>query len=107
MAYRDPPSSMATQNAGLEVDSCQDGLQYNYDSNPLPEAYNETFQPDGKQELYPVPPARPVKRISGLPNTIFWLSAMLALGWILAIVAAAVAGSLAMKRLHDSSLALS
>ena len=86
---------------GLEVDPRSDGLHARDDNNnDLPEAYHVKAgfgkaQPDDNHDINSTPSERGQKR------TVIWLSVMLALGWLLAIVAAAVAGSLAAKRLHD------
>lgn len=89
MNIREPTSPISS--SGVEVASQDSGLHVDHNRNNLPEAYNGVE----KQILESSPGQVQQRRI------ISRLIVVLALGWILAIVAIAVAGTLAAKRLQE------
>ena len=98
MTGLEQPSSMPVQ--GLEVEARSGGLQNFYHNNNLPESLKPDSQiaraePAGDHTAYTAPQARWPK-LNGA-----WMIVIIALGWILAIIAVGVAGFLAVKRLHD------
>ena len=88
-----PPNSLS----GVEVDPQNHGLHIYYDSNNLPEACNETERINFNSS----PGQAQGETTLQHRRVIVQLSVILALGWILAIVAIAIAGTLAAKRIHD------
>ena len=92
-----PELSSPISSSGVEVDPQNHGLYLHYNGNNLPEAYN-------KEEANKVhrSPGQ-VQAETTLQNrwVISRLGLILALGWILAIIAIAIAGTLAAKRLHE------
>ena len=89
MSIREPTSPISS--SGVEVASRDSGLHVDHNRNNLPEAYNGVE----KQVVESSPGQVQQRRI------ILRLIVVLALGWILAIVAIATAGALAAKRLHE------
>ena len=98
---------MTSHNDGLELDIRHSGVQSVQEEHSLPEAYQRTVGPLGKAEERPNSTARsePQNLIFGLRSITFWLIVGLVMGWVLAIVAAAVGGSIAVHRMHELSLA--
>ena len=92
-----PELSSPISSSGVEVDPQNHGLYLHYDSNNLPEAYNEN-----ETNKFNRSPGQ-AQAETKLQNR--WvtsrLGVLLALGWILAIIAIAIAGTLAAKRLHE------
>lgn len=89
--------SSPISSSGVEVVSRDSGLHVEYNRNNLPEAYNGVEKhkvdssPGQAQGEITLQHRRIVSR----------LIVILALGWVLAIVAVAIAGTLAAKRLHE------
>ena len=118
MSYRVSPSAIASQGLqldlrsnfrGLEVDLRNNGLHTNYDAdappesynnNGLPEAYKET-QENINDEVSRKREANTAPLVWRQKRSLIWMSGMLALGWTVAVVAATLAGTLALKRQHD------
>lgn len=93
------------QSTGLEVDSRSEGLQYAPEENNYPEAYrtqdaSSENQAGGYDAPKKTPPAHE-RRMFGLRTATFWLSIALALSILFAVLAAAIGGLLAAKRLHE------
>ena len=92
-----PELSSPISSAGLEVDPRNHGQYLYYDSSNLPEAYNE----NETNKVHSSPGRPQAETILQHRRVILRLWVILALGWILAIVAIAIAGTLAAKRLHE------
>ncbi|MCJ1279695.1 hypothetical protein MMC21_007519 [Puttea exsequens] len=95
----------SSEENGLEVDARQNGLHQGlYDDNSPPEAYHSPASNEGKhtQDSQAPRTAQELEtRVFGLRRVTFLLSVALAFSVIMAIIAAAVGGSLAAKRLHE------
>ena len=89
MSIRELTSPISS--SGVEVDSRDSGLHVHYNRNNLPEVYNGV-----EKQIVESSPGQVQQR-----RIILRLTVVLALGWILAIVAIATAGALAAKRLHE------
>ena len=89
--------SSPTSSSGVEVDPRNHGLHLYYDSNNLPEAYNESET----NEVHSSPGNAQAETKLQHRRVIIRLGMILALGWTLSIIAIAIAGTLAAKRLHE------
>ena len=89
--------SSPVSSSGVEVDPRNHGLHVHYDNDNLPEAYNE----GEKHKVDSSPGQAQAETTLRRRGIILRLIAILALGWVLAIVAIAIAGTLAAKRLHE------
>ena len=92
-----PELSSPISSSGVEVDPQNHGLYLDYDSNNLPEAYNK----NETNKFYRGPGQAQAETKLQNRWVISRLGVVLALGWILAIIAIAIAGTLAAKRLHE------
>ena len=89
--------SSPISSSGVEVDPRNHGLHVHHDSANLPEAYNE----GDKHKVDSSPGQAHAETTLQLRQVILRLRVILALGWTLAIVAIAIASTLAAKRLHE------
>lgn len=89
--------SSPVSSSGVEVDPRNHGLHVSYDSDNLPEAYNE----GEKHKADSSPGQAQAETILQHRRVILRLGIILALSWTLAIVATAIAGTLAAKRLQE------
>jgi uncharacterized membrane protein len=94
---------MATQNHSIELDVRHSELQTVHDAYSLPEAYRSTVISSGENEERPpfATTQNQQNLVFRLRKTTFWLIVRLVLGWVLAIVAAAVGASIAAHRLQE------
>ena len=89
--------SSPISSSGVEVDPQNHGLHLYYNSNNLPEVYD-----DSETEKVPSSPGQAQAETTlRHRRVILWFGVILALGWILAIIASITAGTLAVKRLHE------
>ena len=95
MSIRELASPISS--SGVEVDPRNHGLHLYYDSNNLPEAYNETET----NKVHSSPGQAQAETTLQHRRVLVQLRVLLALGWVLAVIAIAIAGTLAAKRLHE------
>ena len=89
--------SSPVSSSGVEVDPQNHGLHLYHDSNNLPEVYN-----DSETDKVPSSPGQAQAETTlQHRRVILWLGVILALGWVLAIIASVIAGTVAAKRLHE------
>ena len=84
-------------SSGVEVVSQNSGLHVDYNRNNLPESYSGVE----KQKADSSPGQAQAETTLQYRRIISRLIVILALGWVLAIVATAIAGTLAAKGLHQ------
>ncbi|KAK3170721.1 hypothetical protein OEA41_002803 [Lepraria neglecta] len=113
MSYRVSPSAieldLRSNLRGLEVDLRNNGLHTNYDADAPPESYNNNSLPEAYKETHENTndevsrkrEANTAPLVWRQKRNLIWMSGMLALGWTVAVVAATLAGTLALKRQHD------
>ena len=89
--------SSPISSSGVEVDPRNHGLNLYYDGNNLPEAHNE----NETTKVHSSPGKAQAKTTLQQRQFILRLGVILALGWFLAVIAVAIAGTLAAKRLHE------
>lgn len=89
--------SSPISSSGVEVDPRNHGLYLHYDGNNLPEAQNESET----NKVHSGPGQAQAETIPQTRRVILRLRVILALGWILAIIAIAIAATLAAKRPHE------
>ena len=95
MSIREPSSPISS--SGVEVDPRNHELHVYHDSDNLPEAYIK----GNKHKVDSSPGQAQAETTLQHRQIILRLIVILALGWVLAIVAIAIAGTLAAKRLHE------
>ena len=89
--------SSPISSTGVEVDRRNHELHVYHDSDNFPEAYNK----EDKHKVDSNPGQAQAETTLQHRRIILRLIVILALSWVLAIVAIAIAGTLAAKRLHE------